>query len=307
MVIGANATPQVESICQTLHPNNQAACHSIGYVDQGDEGLTLDAIYQYCQNHQQDATQITYLHNKGSFHPSPRNDNFRTFLNRGVMGEDCQEMPWDHCNVCSSRFASFPHYHMAGNMWTATCEYIQTLIPPLEFPQRMEKLLEWTLLTHDPTIPRPTFSQYQDGYPVGRGRFALEHWLCSAPNLRPCDVYRKKYTHGYRDLPSSRNDWQGQLGTAPRFDIHTFLKISMLRGAWFCGQARLLEYAYLYPTLVPLDHFVWKYYLEPYKGCETPLNVTLHFDMFRNKVPNARSNNGKSNNKNNTTPSAHHR
>jgi hypothetical protein len=284
-LIGTNATAEVESICRAFHNDDSSPnlCHQLRYVPEGDEGLTLQSVHDYCQNNQ--GMQITYLHNKGSYHPSDRNEKFRAFLNRGIFDDDCSEMPLDQCNVCAARFSTFPHYHMAGNMWTATCDYIRLLIAPSEFPNRMEKLLEWTLTVKDPSIPKPTFKQYTDGYPVGRDRYAYEHWLCSHPHLKPCDVYARKYTHGYRDLPSLTNYWKPKLASAPRFDIHTFLKISALRGAWYCGQARLLEYAYLYNGLQPpSDHFVWDYYLDSYKGCDTPLNRTIHQDMFTGKL-----------------------
>jgi hypothetical protein len=294
-VIGTNATEKVTDICHSYHghvSDEMSAstikqnCHLLQYASQGDERLTLQAIYDYCIDHPQ--YQISYIHNKGSFHPSERNEKFRAFLNHGIFGgngDHCQEMPLDQCNVCGTRFATFPHYHMAGNIWTATCQYIRQLIPPMEFPSKMEALLERTLFVPDPDIPKPTFQQYSEGYPVGRDRYSLEHWLGSHPYLQPCDIYSRKYTHGYRDLPTPRTVWRAKLATAPRFDIHTFLKISMLRGEWFCGQARLWEYAYLYDGLQPdRDHFVWKYYRDPYKGCDVPLDYRLHNDMFLAKL-----------------------
>ena len=329
-VIGSNVTEQIAQLCQSYHDdhdqhqsNEQQSqapshnCHLLQYAPQGDESLTLQSIHDYCFDHPHD--QISYIHNKGSFHPSEKNEKFRTFVNQGVLGRNghvCQEMPLDQqhegggCNVCGTRFATFPHYHMAGNMWTATCEYIRQLIRPVDFPNKMEALLEQSIFLGgksdvgtggggsiaatrtgtvggvvDRAIPKPTFQQYSDGYPVGRDRYSLEHWIGSHPNLQPCDIYSRKYTHGYRDLPSIQSVWTAHLATAPRFDIHTFLKISSLRGEWYCGQARLWEYAYLYDGIQPdPDHFVWKYYQDTYKGCNVPLDYRLHNNMFLVKL-----------------------
>jgi len=299
IVIGANATENVTSLCQTSHHQHTeishdetgtvpSMCHLLQYVPHGDEGLTLQSIYDYCIEYPE--AQVTYIHNKGSFHPSERNEKFRSFLNHGILGKNgdtCQEMPVDECNVCGTRLATFPHYHMAGNMWTSTC---RELIRPIEFPSKMEALLERSLFPtgiNDPDIPKPTFQQYSDGDPVGRYRYSFEHCIGSHPHLRPCDIYPRKYTHGYRDLPSQETTWTAKLVTAPRFDIHTFLKISQLWGEWFCGQARLWEYAFLYNGLQPdPDHFVWKYYQDQYKGCNVPLDYRLHNDFFRAKVIN---------------------
>jgi hypothetical protein len=84
-----------------------------------------------------------------------------------------------------------------------------------------------------------------------------------------------------------------KLMTAPRFDIHTFRENYLMRnprhrksitGEWFCGQARLWEYAFLYNGLQPdRHHFVWNHYRENFPGCEVPLDYGLHHDMFRSK------------------------
>ena len=326
-VIGSNMTEEISQMCESYHDRHQSDekqsqqqsqnCHLLQYSPQGDEALTLQSIHDYCLDHPHD--QITYIHNKGSFHPSEKNEKFRIFVNQGVLGRNgkvCQEMPLNQlqegglCNVCGTRFATFPHYHMAGNMWTATCQYVRQLIRPLDFPTKMEALLEQSIFLGrtsgvgtgmdgsipeattatvggmvDPVIPKPTFQQYSDGYPVGRDRYSLEHWIGSHPYLQPCDIYSRKYTHGYRDLPSIQSVWTAHLATAPRFDIHTFLKISSLRGEWYCGQARLWEYAYLYDGLQPdPDHFVWKYYRDIYKGCNVPLDYRRHNNMFLAKL-----------------------
>ena len=285
-LIGNNATDEIETLCA---PNSE--CHQLRYVPEGDEGLTLQSLYEYCTQHP--ASQVTYIHNKGSFHPSDLNERFRALLNRGVFSDDCQSISDSSdntCNVCASRFASFPHFHMPGNMWTAQCSYVQHLIAPAtDFAVKMEDLFEWVLVaaqndtdSNSVVIPRPTYEQYTLEYPVGRQRFAYEHWVGSHPHLEPCDVYSRRYTYGYRALP--RTFWIPRLAPAPRLNMSEFLKVTALRGEWFCGQARLLEYEYLYGLQPTPNHFLWKYYLEPYKGCETPLNRTLHDGMFRHRI-----------------------
>jgi hypothetical protein len=285
-LIGNNATDDIETLCA---PNSE--CHQLRYIPEGDEGLTLQSVYEYCTQHP--LSQVTYIHNKGSFHRSDLNERFRALLNRGVFSDECQSISDSSdntCNVCASRFSSFPHFHMPGNMWTAQCSYVQHLIAPAtNFADKMEDLFEWVLVaaakdtdSSSVVIPQPTYKQYSLEYPVGRKRFAYEHWVCSHPHLEPCDVYSRRYTHGYRDLP--RSFWIPRLARAPRFNMSDFLKTTTTRGEWFCGQARLLEYEYLYGLQPKPNHFLWKYYLEPYTGCETPLNRTLHNGMFRDRI-----------------------
>ena len=60
------------------------------------------------------------------------NDILRKNLTRGVLPEECKNMP-STCNVCSSRM------HTSGNMWVAKCEYIKKFINPLKFEASMNE------------------------------------------------------------------------------------------------------------------------------------------------------------------------
>eukprot|EP00339_Tiarina_fusa_P023299 CAMPEP_0117038546 /NCGR_PEP_ID=MMETSP0472-20121206/27113_1 /TAXON_ID=693140 ORGANISM="Tiarina fusus, Strain LIS" /NCGR_SAMPLE_ID=MMETSP0472 /ASSEMBLY_ACC=CAM_ASM_000603 /LENGTH=368 /DNA_ID=CAMNT_0004748797 /DNA_START=128 /DNA_END=1233 /DNA_ORIENTATION=+ len=195
-----STTEEIQKVCG---PN----CHQLQYAKEGDEGLTLQSLFDYCTEHPD--VQVTYLHNKGSFHPSERNENFREMLTKSVFSDECQigmnellvtqndddddddkennnNTPF---NICGARFASFPHFHMAGNMWTAQCSYIRTLIPPKDFVSKMDELIDHVLFSTDKTVPRPTFQQITGEFSVGRQRFAFEHWATSHPFVKPSDVY----------------------------------------------------------------------------------------------------------------------
>lgn len=169
-------------------------------------------------------------------------------------------MDGNTCNVCGTRFSPFPHHHMAGNMWTATCGYIRQLHRPDEFGEKMETLMV-DVLQHAKVsnIPKPTFQQYKDEYFVGRGRFAFEHWVGSHPSIRPCDVYPGEYLCGYIDVPTLNDEWVPDLQPAPRFPVSLFQKRSPKDGTWFCGQGRLLEFQYLYQERPPEDSFLWSF------------------------------------------------
>lgn len=269
-VIGYNATDEIQQECG----NN---CHPIQYTEQGDESLTLQAMYEYCLDHPD--TLVTYIHDKGSLHPTPNNRHFRSLLTKGAFSDQCQTIDSNDehtCNVCGARFSPFPHMHVAGNMFSAKCSYIQKLIPPNQFRDKMEGLME-AVMQHakDPSIPKPTFQQYQDEYFVGRNRFAMEHWIGSHPQVTPCDVYPGEYLCGYIDLPKSTDMWTPSLEVAPRFPVSLFEKRAA-KGSWFCGQARLLEFQYLYGERPPEDSFIWNFYSEAFKTCPTPLDRSEH-------------------------------
>ena len=81
---------------------------------EGDEYLTLHALWKYCQsNYLHKDAKVIYLHSKGSFHPSKANDKLRSFLTHGALSSECANLP-DSCNVCSSRMSPLPHPHTPG-------------------------------------------------------------------------------------------------------------------------------------------------------------------------------------------------
>ena len=135
--------------------------------------------------------------------------------------------------------------------------------------------MDYVFKSSDPKIPKPSIEQVEAGYYVGLKRFASEHWIGSHPHLQPCDVYDGKYLAGYIDLPSRGEEiWKPNLQQAPRYPISIFQKRAPPSGEWFCGQTRIIEYHFLYGRLpIPNTSFIWKFYNEPFKSCQIPLEL----------------------------------
>jgi len=277
-VIGYNATDVVQQEC-----GNQ--CHFIKFVPQGDESITLQSLHDYCQEHP--AALVTYIHDKGSHTPMVLNEILRRWLTDVVSSDECQTigMANNTCNLCGGRFWPFPHHHLPGNMWTAQCSYIRRLSRPDQFQQKMENLVQdvFNNAVDDPSIPKPTIGQYNDGWFIGTSRYALEHWVGSHPSVRPCDLYsRADYFFGYANIPEASHMWIPDLLPAPRYKASSntgFLSYAAGGGNWQCGKGRLLEYRYLYGELPPKDSFVWSFYAEPYGRCE-PLDYEQHNSFY---------------------------
>ncbi len=174
----------------------------IQHDDKGEEIETLGLLWDHCRNNLDD--KVVYIHNKGSFHPSEKNDLMRRFMTRGALSEDCSNMPTT-CNISSSRMSPFPHAHVSGNMWVARCDYVQKLINPLNFKEAMRTKVNSKVSCCD-----------------GSGRNAAEHWVHSRPSVRPCDLSTSNYTWNYYGIPLG--DFGMLLEPAPRFELTVYEK-----------------------------------------------------------------------------------
>mmetsp|Transcript_10499 Transcript_10499/g.11244 ORF Transcript_10499/g.11244 Transcript_10499/m.11244 type:complete len:445 (+) Transcript_10499:36-1370(+) len=284
-----NSAKDVDRICATA-----GKCHLLRSTENGDEGLTLESLYDYCSSNPK--SQVTYLHNKGSFHPSPQNTALRRMLTKSIFSDECQLMPVDSCTVCSARFAPLPHTHMVGNSWVAECLYIKDLIHPLQFSRKMDEMIEHSLHLNDETLfpmPHPKFADRPHDY--GLKRFSFEHWIGSHPRLKPCDVfphfsykygflgietltstentnsrswsdhgsYKKGNNDGNNVNPTTYNDWKPELRQVPWISLDGFWHWSFTE--WMCGRGRLSQYKFLYDMYPDADSFIWTYYKKPLK------------------------------------------
>lgn len=211
----------------------------------GSEEVTLKSLWEYCQKNLND--KVVYLHSKGSFHDHRNNKKLRPFVTRGALSEGCSKLP-NVCNVCSSRFSPIPHPHTPGNMWLARCEYVAKLIDPYEISSKMEAI-----------IPG-------GGACEGVGRYALEHWIYSHPNVVPCDLHiDPRYTWKGKPLPF--HDYMKVLKLAPRFDLKTYIKPEK-QGCGKVGQSlegRIDEYKKLYDLSPPASWWGWNLYTNSLK------------------------------------------
>jgi hypothetical protein len=216
----------VRSIGQPFEIENTTL---IRHDAEGDEAETLGLLWQDCKDHLV-AEKVVYLHTKGSFHPSEDNDKLRRFLTRGALSEECANLQ-SSCNVCSSRMAPSPHPHTPGNMWLATCDYVQKWINPLEFEEKMQQV--WG--SQAQALGSRTSC-------IGTGRFAAEHWIHShTSSVMPCDLCKdKSYPWGYAGVPSY--DFEIDLKPAPRFDFTTFGRVRGFGNMQHRGTCRTFAY-----------------------------------------------------------------
>jgi hypothetical protein len=188
----------IENICASVMSssttNNKFQCALVAQFPEGDEVQTLTHVHDYCRAHESEL--VLYFHNKGSFHPSTMNDNWRRAITVALSSDLCLVKMTEpdrgdalSCDTCSMLFDPLPGPHYPGNMWAARCSYIAKLLPLPDYQQRHQVVDNWI----QDQIGKNIFAD--DGVllffwetSLGRNRFESEHWLAGHPSVRPCDL-----------------------------------------------------------------------------------------------------------------------
>ena len=185
--------------------------HMNHYESDTFEEVTLTRSREYCQKYPNHT--IIYVHNKGAYHPSPKNTRWRRYMTAAVTGKHClqsvtttamtttsqqesttqqqqqqQQQPESSCNICGLVATAIPWIHFTGNFFTARCSYIKELLPPETYVKELETNVV-PIIHRMKTQGKLTFGMfpYDDAY-IGLGRFSNEHWPCSHPSVQLCDV-----------------------------------------------------------------------------------------------------------------------
>ena len=232
---------------ETRHVFDGPNFHLLQYVEKGSEELTLQALWGYCLQHP--THRVSYIHDKGSFHPGIGNEVRRAYATKSALSEACHTMPHDKCNVCVFDFYLTPYHHGGANMWTADCHYVKKLLPPKEFETHMKRMYA--------SIPPESPLKPQDfgDNALCLGRYALEHWVLSHPHVRPCETLGKSLSYAKVRKLGSYN-WKPQLGRK----IHNVRFYGIFKSPWFTIEGRLYQYEYLYGEKPPVGSWFWPIY-----------------------------------------------
>ena len=238
----------------------------IQHDDTGWEKETLKLLWEHCRasaaavspNNKKSNETVVYIHSKGSFHSNGKNDLLRRWITQAALSEDCANMP-PFCNVCSFRMSPLPHPHTPGNMWSAKCDYVNKLMNPVDFEEKMNEYY------HVRNLKKEGFADFG----IGAGRYAAEHWVYSHPTAAACDLSTSDFVFSYYGLPQRNHDMK--LMRAPRYERDAYvvnsrepfwLKQFHGKKRYFQVDARLDEYKFLYNETPPQTWFGWSFYNE---------------------------------------------
>ena len=151
--------------------------HLAAKYDSMDETATLNYIYNFCQTHPK--SKVLYFHNKGSFHYTSFNINFRQFLDCYVLNPHCLDAFEDDpsLDTCGWRFSVYPNPHYSGNYWWAQCSYINKLVHPASM------VLNETFAFESSRLPK---------YLASNKRHFAEAWVGSYPVINAADCMGPK-------------------------------------------------------------------------------------------------------------------
>jgi hypothetical protein len=264
-------------------------CKRLRYIPEGNEVDTLQDMYDYCVDRPDHV--VAYVHDKGSFHFSPSNCRVRRLATTAALSSECyniSEGDKNTCDVCSLNFNIRRHPHTSGNMFTAKCSYIKTLIPPNQFEikrlQMIQDLLTNASLSNQFSCLRECILKTvtgSDNRTIGNtdlpeiwlekmlslGRYTYESWVYSSPMVEPCDVYDGSIA----TFVTGGEAWIPKLSKArfaPVLQVSGIDKLDFLQ-----GYGKLYEYFKLYGTAPGQASWfwqAWKNYLEPFQQVTCP-------------------------------------
>ena len=185
-------------------------------------------------------------------------------LTMGAVSHECFQPADSTCNSCSLIFELLPNPGALGNMWTASCDYVNTLVPIDIFQEQMQQYigkvlamkLKGQILLHD---------FHEKTEQLGLGSYSLPQWIGSSPALAPCDLTTKalSYWSGSDHSPS-----EFKFGKAPHkhngvLDIDRTLveesvddSLRIREYQYLAG--RLLKWYTLYGKAPERESFAWR-------------------------------------------------
>jgi hypothetical protein len=249
----------------------QIVCHHLQHYSNGNEEITLTSAFNFCRENED--RRIGYVHNKGSFHFSVMNENWRKIMTEALVREECWNTLKNNCNTCGVFFTADKGIYFAGNVWTADCRYIKTLIPPNLFEAKSRAVAGDALLRYK----MGQFQMKTKSVPpicnIGIGRYANEWWLGSHPSLHPCDFSDSigSYTYPDGDNADEFLHWLGLLkgltmftkdAPARRFRLERALedKALDLSREYFLLPGRIHKWVKLYGQVPNNTSWAWRYY-----------------------------------------------
>jgi hypothetical protein len=224
---------EVTRMCLDEAKSNEARGPSLGiqclplphFSNARYEGETLRQLHRYCQHHP--SNTVSYIQSdlpsylRVSFRDRQQRDNLLMHLSHAALSSQCieavQKQPSKEstsCNVCGLIFYKLWTMFYPGNMFAASCEYVNQLLSPSLFETRTADYTKLALLTRlrwnlqsnlykgaTAHNMRESVEERLDTNGIDRleiwgiDRYSVNYWITSHPALNPCDLSNDETHH----------------------------------------------------------------------------------------------------------------
>jgi hypothetical protein len=262
------------TICEST---KQLQCTHLHHYNVGTyEDVTLGRMHEFCAAHAQ--YKVVYVHSKGSFHgietKTLSQSAWRQHMMAAVVHEDClrNRSADTYCDVCGLLALPLPSVHFPGNFFTAECSYVNKLLHPTVFQQRLQQVVEQAMRKRlDQVFVSNVLKEAN--YYYGLDRFASEHWIASHPSVRACDMSKRPDLFYWRRAHPPKNvreelEWSAfprHAITAPWTYIPKDFQVMLNQRSnrmreWFLLSGFLYKWYELYDEAPPNDSWVWTWF-----------------------------------------------
>lgn len=147
-------------------------------------------------------------------------------------------------------------------MWTARCSYIRQLHAPHNYSAILQHMYD-TTLNHSTLQYSAQYSCLKPYHNApnfwGVGRYSMERWPFSHPNVKPCDIL--PFSEGKVPWDEFPQTWKPKLRKAPRQNAKASgIETGPYKSTFARLPGRLFEWRFVYGMSPPTKSWVWKWY-----------------------------------------------
>eukprot|EP00580_Thalassiosira_gravida_P010502 CAMPEP_0201632570 /NCGR_PEP_ID=MMETSP0493-20130528/6173_1 /ASSEMBLY_ACC=CAM_ASM_000838 /TAXON_ID=420259 /ORGANISM="Thalassiosira gravida, Strain GMp14c1" /LENGTH=907 /DNA_ID=CAMNT_0048104123 /DNA_START=148 /DNA_END=2871 /DNA_ORIENTATION=+ len=169
----------ISNLCK--EKSDRITCRQRGNYDaEGVYGENVHHLHAFCNV--KPSYHVVYITNR-------LDDSLATkikAITSAVMSTMCLPSE-ESCNVCGAEFYPLPFLHFTGNMFSASCGYVNKLMSPSTFENAMTDVAGAALVAE----MKETYTTKL--FPLGTRilgsyQHSIDHWIGAHPDLKPCDI-----------------------------------------------------------------------------------------------------------------------
>lgn len=234
-------------------------CVHVQHHDAAQEMATQQVLLDFCSEEGNEMEIVSYIHDKGSFNPSERQNQIRGRLTKAALRHECvHSLSNNQCNVCGANFKATWGPTYWANMWSARCDYVKKLVSPYDLYSKNKEAFE--------SRPKDMTTDLYGSegaltYALGKGRYASEQFVANHPSLIPCSYDKPENPPNAFWIADPPRDFYDEYvihGENPLSKDE--LEVHDNKREWYLLPGILWRYHKLYNEMPPPDSWIWRFY-----------------------------------------------